>query len=90
MRAELEGERSTEGYAKRQEAASRRREKAQEQYVEDFEGAVVKFLAFAPRYAEIAERLARAVAEHAASRQRDGCQDGTDSDRGAAWSSDRP
>ena len=46
IRSELEAERSTEGYAKRQEAASRRREKAQAEYVEDFHGAVLAFLAF--------------------------------------------
>src|SRR5262245_16046404 len=46
IRAELEVERSTEGYARRQEAASRRREHAQAEYVEDFHGAVLAFLAF--------------------------------------------
>ncbi len=65
IRAGLDSERSTDAYARRQGAASRRREKAQSEYVEDFYGAVAKFLAFAPRYAEIAERLARAVTEHA-------------------------
>jgi hypothetical protein len=44
IRADLEAERSTEGYAKRKEADARRREKAQAEYVEDFFGAVVKFL----------------------------------------------
>jgi hypothetical protein len=65
IRAELEAERSTEGYAKRQEATSRRREEAQAGYVEDFHGAVVTFLAFHPGHADIAARLARAVTEHA-------------------------
>ena len=65
IRADLEAERSTEGYAKRQEAASRRREKAQAEYVEDFHGAVVAFLAFHPAHADLAGRLARAVADHA-------------------------
>ena len=46
LRAELDAERSTDAYAKRQEAASRRREEAQAEYVEDFHGAVVAFLAF--------------------------------------------
>ena len=46
IQAELEAERSTEGYAKKQEAAARRREKAQAEYVEDFHGAVLEFLAF--------------------------------------------
>ena len=45
IRAELEAERSTEGYAKRKDADARRRDKAQTEYVEDFYGAVVAFLA---------------------------------------------
>ncbi|MDR3617921.1 MAG: DUF2293 domain-containing protein [Paludisphaera borealis] len=65
IRAELEAERSTEGYAKKQEAAARRRETAQAEYVEDFHGAVVAFLAFHPSHADLAGRLARAVADHA-------------------------
>ena len=65
IRSDLEVERSTEGYAKRQEAASRRREKVQAEYVEDFLGAVVSFLAFHPGHADLAARLARAVTEHA-------------------------
>src|SRR5215475_15647595 len=36
IRAELEAERATEGYARRKEADARRREKAQAEYVEDF------------------------------------------------------
>jgi hypothetical protein len=64
IRAELEAERSTEGYARRQEAASRRREALQAEYVEDFHGAVLEFLAFHPSYADFADRLARAVTEH--------------------------
>src|SRR5437763_242457 len=39
IRAELEVERSTEGFAKKKEADARRREKAQAEYVEDFHGA---------------------------------------------------
>src|SRR5438270_410142 len=65
IRAELEAERATEGHAKRQEADARRREKAQAEYVEDFFGAVVAFLAFHPNHAAFAERLARAVTDHA-------------------------
>jgi hypothetical protein len=65
VRAELEFERSTEGYAKKQESAVRRREKVQAKYVEDFHGAVVAFFAFHPEHAELAGRLARAVTEHA-------------------------
>jgi hypothetical protein len=65
IRAELETERSTEGYAKRKEADVRRRDKAQAEYVEDFHAAVLKFLAFHPNHATLADRLARAVAVHA-------------------------
>ena len=65
IRAELDIERSTEGYAKKQEAAARRREKVQAEYVEDFLGAVVTFLGFHPAHADLADRLARAVTEHA-------------------------
>jgi hypothetical protein len=65
IRAELEAERSTEGHAKRKEADTRRREKAQAEYVESFFGAVVAFLAFHPNHAALADRLARVVTVHA-------------------------
>src|SRR5690348_17304935 len=64
IRAELETERSTDSYAKRKEADARRRDKAQAEYVEDFFGAVVAFLAFHPNHADLADRLARAVTVH--------------------------
>lgn len=65
IRAELEAERSTESYAKKQAAASRRREQVQAEYVEDFHGAVVAFLGFHADHAGLADHLARAVTEHA-------------------------
>jgi hypothetical protein len=65
MQAELEAERSTAGYARRKEADARRRETAQQEYVEDFFRAVLSFLAFPPDHADLAERLARAVTDHA-------------------------
>lgn len=65
IRAELEAERSTESFAKRKEADAKRREKAQETYVEDFTGAVLTFLAFHPNHADLAQRLAKSVADHA-------------------------
>ncbi len=65
IRAELEAERSTAGYAKRREADARRRDRDQAGYVEDFCGAVLSFLAFHPNHAELAARLARAVTDHA-------------------------
>lgn len=61
----LAAERSTDAYSKRREADSRRRESQQAEYVEDFQMAVLAFLAFHERHAELALRLARAVAEHA-------------------------
>jgi hypothetical protein len=65
IRGDLEAERSTEGFAKKKEADAQRREKAQADYVEDFYGAVVTFLAFHGNYADLADRLARAVTDHA-------------------------
>jgi len=65
IRAELEAERSTEGFAKKKDADARRREKAQASYVEDFHGAVVTFLAFHTMHADLAGRLAVAVTAHA-------------------------
>lgn len=62
---ELTVERSTETYAKKQAAGLRRREKAQVEYVEDFEAAVVVFLAFHERHATVAHKLAGAVTAHA-------------------------
>src|SRR5512133_2357564 len=54
IRAELEAERSTEKYAKRKEADDQRRDKKQTEYVEDFYGAVLRFLAFHNRHAVLA------------------------------------
>lgn len=65
IRVELEAERATEGYAKRKEADARRREKVQTEYVEDFFGTVLRFLAFHPNHADLASRMARAVTDHA-------------------------
>jgi hypothetical protein len=65
IRGDLEAERSTEGFAKKKEADARRRDKSQAEYVEDFLGAVVKFLAFHPTHADLANRLAKAVTDHA-------------------------
>ncbi len=39
--------------------------KAQAEYVEDFLGAVVTFLAFHEKYAGLADRMARAITDHA-------------------------
>lgn len=65
IQKELDSERATEGYAKKQESAARRREKVQQEYVEDFEGAVGEFLRFHETHAVVSRRLARIVATHA-------------------------
>ncbi len=65
IQAELEAERSTESYAKRRQADARRREQKQTEYVEDFRGAVFTFLNFNLCHADVAARLAAAVADHA-------------------------
>jgi hypothetical protein len=65
VRADLEAERSTGAYAKRRAADAARRERKQSEYVEDFRGAVLAFLDFAPCYAGLAEQLADAVTNHA-------------------------
>ena len=65
IRADLDAERSTESFAKRKDADARRREKVQAVYVEDFLGAVVAFLGFHANHADLARRMARAVADHA-------------------------
>ncbi len=65
IRSDLEKERGTASYAKRRAADAARRERKQQVYVEDFRGAVLAFLAFAPRYSTLADRLANAVTTHA-------------------------
>jgi hypothetical protein len=64
-RAALASERGTEAYARRRQADSARRERTQAAYVESFEAEVLAFLAFAPRWAELARALAVAVTQHA-------------------------
>jgi len=65
IRAQLEAERSTESFAKKKETDARRRENAQVKYVEDFHVAVMAFLAFHENHTDLADRLARAVTDHA-------------------------
>lgn len=64
-REALGAERVTDTYVKRRAADASRRERKQDEYVEDFRGAVLAFLAFDARHAELGERLASAVTEHA-------------------------
>lgn len=65
IRGELEAERSAPGYAKRREASARLRDRTQSKYVEDFQAAVLEFLAFHPQHDCLAQQLACAVARHA-------------------------
>ncbi len=65
IRAELAAERATEGFAKKKQSDARRREKVQVEYAGDFRDAVIQFLDFHPTHADLAGRLASAVADHA-------------------------
>ena len=65
IRADLAAERDDPRYARKREADTRRREHQQAEYVAEFHGAVLDYLAFHARYSELAERLAAAVTEHA-------------------------
>ncbi len=65
LRAELEQERADPAYGKKLAAGRARAEKKQVAYVEDFRGAVLQFLRFAPLHAELGERMAVAIAAHA-------------------------
>ena len=65
IRRALAAERATPEYAQKQAANARRREREQADYVAEFRAAVVEFLAFHPRHAALAQRLADAVAAHA-------------------------
>jgi hypothetical protein len=62
VRQALAGERSTPQYARKRQADAERRQREQNIYVEDFQRAVLRFLAFDPRYVDLAHQLARAVA----------------------------
>ncbi len=64
-RAQLEGERSTQAYAKKRASATARREREQAAYVSSFESEVLDFLRFAPRFLALARSVARAVTAHA-------------------------
>ncbi len=65
LRIACEAERNTDSYAKRKVADAKRREKVQAEYVEDFEGAVLAYLAFHTSHQVVAQRMARAITNHA-------------------------
>jgi hypothetical protein len=64
-RAALKEERATPEYAKKLAAGQRRRGEAQAEYVNEFRGHVLAFLAFHPQHSTTADRLADAVTAHA-------------------------
>ena len=65
MRASVEADRSTETYAKKRATDVARRERAQAEYVVEFEVEVERFLAFSSKWNELGHRMAKLVAAHA-------------------------
>ncbi len=65
IQATLAAERAKPQHARRRAADGQRREREQSAYVAQFDLAVRAYLAFDPRYAELEQRLAAAVTEHA-------------------------
>ena len=61
----LDAERSTDAYAKRRQRDKTRRDEKQAVYVEDFHGAVFRFLNFHDRYQSDAQKMAMLVTSHA-------------------------
>jgi hypothetical protein len=65
LRRELEHERQDPAYGRKLEAGRKRRAEQEVEYAGEFAEAILTFLAFAPRYAKLAERVAVAIAAHA-------------------------
>ncbi len=65
VQKQLAVERSTDAYKKKQASAAKRREKIQNEYIDEFTDAVFAFLNFDQRYRELAGDLAVAIARHA-------------------------
>jgi hypothetical protein len=65
VRAAVEAERSTEGYAKKRQADLARRERTQAAYVVSFEEEVLAFLCFSPQWFELGRVMAKKIAAHA-------------------------
>ncbi|MCA9646141.1 MAG: DUF2293 domain-containing protein [Polyangiaceae bacterium] len=63
--ADLEVERKDPAYQRKLDAARAKRETEQAEYAEDFEREVFEFLSFAEQYADLAGRMAQAIAKHA-------------------------
>lgn len=65
IRRDLEAERATPTYQKRLASSRATRERKQEGYVGEFEGAVRAYLNFSPCHGNLAEAMASAVTAHA-------------------------
>jgi len=65
IQKDLDRERADPSFARKKEAAKVRRDKVQSAYQEDFERAVLDFLAFHVRFETLADRLAHLVTTHA-------------------------
>ncbi len=65
VKVELENLRSSEQYKKKRTTDLKRKEKKHKEYEEDFHGAIVSYLNFAPSYKDYAEKIARLVTVHA-------------------------
>lgn len=64
-RAKIEAERETPEYQRKRVTDTARKERKHGEYVEDFRGAVLAYLAFHKRYEQTAQALADAVTAHA-------------------------
>lgn len=64
-REEILAKRTAPDYDRKREQELARKEKKHLEYVQEFSAAVVDFLDFHPRHADLAAQLAQAVAEHA-------------------------
>ncbi|HLP03307.1 MAG TPA: DUF2293 domain-containing protein [Opitutaceae bacterium] len=65
LRAELALERQDPAYQRKLDAGRARRAAEQAEYVEDFRGAVLAYLAFHPSHRGLAERMAERITAHA-------------------------
>lgn len=64
IKIELIAERSTPAHVNRKQNDAKRRLKAQSEYVEDFNAAVIAYLAFNSAHSELANKIAKAVTDH--------------------------
>ena len=64
-RVAVEAQRADPAHQRKLDASRKRRAEAQAEYVDEFEGEVLDFLAFHPRHADLARQLAAQVTAHA-------------------------